>query len=865
MTNLVIVESPAKAKTIEKFLGKGFTVLSSYGHIRDMQKKGMGIDLENRFEPTYEISPDKKKTVAELRKVAKTAETVWLATDEDREGEAIAWHLAEALNLDIKTTKRIVFHEITKSAIQKAVAEPRTVNMNVVNAQQARRVLDRIVGFELSPVLWKKIRTGLSAGRVQSVAVRLIVEREREVDAYESNFVYRVQGVLDLLDGAQKAVGKLEVKRTATFESEEQATAFLEAVAQSNLSVISLEEKPAKRSPKAPFTTSTLQQEASSKLGFSVKQTMMVAQRLYESGKITYMRTDSVNLSETAIEQARLAIIENYGPEFSVPRRYKTKNADAQEAHEAIRPTEFTTDIVPGERNEQRLYQLIWRRAIASQMADAQLKRTTVDVGIDGLPNDKLTAKGEVVTFEGFLKVYDFGSGEESGLLPPMTIGQALNVAELGARQSFSRPPPRYNEASLVRTLEEMGIGRPSTYAPTIDTVQQRGYVVKEDREGKERVYRQVTLLDGKVTAESLTEMAGTEKNKLFPTDIAGIVTSFLTKHFGDVLDYQFTAKVESKFDTIAKGELEWQEMLEEFYTKFHPRVEAAELVSREEAGQQRLLGNHPESGKPMFVKIGRFGPYVQIGDGENEEKPTFASLMPGQKMDLIKVDDALELFKLPREVGEMPEAFYAKAVDGSEFGVEKGQMLIAKQGPFGPYLQYGEKMYCPMKGFEPLNISLEDSIALVEAKIQADADKIIKTFAGTDVKILKGRWGPYITDMVTKKNAKIAKDEEALELTLEECQKRLDEAPEPKKRGRAGAKKAAPKKAAPKKAAAKKPAVKKPAVKKAPAKKPAVKKEGADTVVAKKTAVKKPTVKKPAAKKPTVKKASVTKPTDDA
>ncbi|MGM0540915.1 MAG: type I DNA topoisomerase [Pseudomonadota bacterium] len=850
MTNLVIVESPAKAKTIEKFLGKDFTVLSSYGHIRDMQKKGMGIDLANRFEPTYEISPDKKKTVAELRKVAKTAEAVWLATDEDREGEAIAWHLTEALNLDVKTTKRIVFHEITKPAIQKAVAEPRTVDMNVVNAQQARRILDRIVGFELSPVLWKKIRTGLSAGRVQSVAVRLIVEREREIDAFESSFVYRVQGVLDLLDGAQKPVGKLDVKRTATFETEEEATAFLEAVAKSNLSVISLEEKPAKRSPKAPFTTSTLQQEASSKLGFSVKQTMMVAQRLYESGKITYMRTDSVNLSETAIEQARLAIVKNYGPEFSVPRRYKTKSADAQEAHEAIRPTEFTTDIVPGERNEQRLYQLIWRRAIASQMADAQLKRTTVDIGIDGLPNDKLTAKGEVVTFEGFLKVYDFGSGDESGLLPPMTVGQVVKVAELSARQSFSRPPPRYNEASLVRTLEEMGIGRPSTYAPTIDTVQQRGYVVKEDREGKERAYRQVTLKEGEVTADSLVEIAGTEKNKLFPTEIAGIVTSFLTKHFGEVLDYQFTAKVEEKFDTIAKGQLEWRDMLEEFYSKFHPRVEAAELVSREEAGQQRLLGTHPESGKPMFVKIGRFGPYVQVGDGENDEKPTFASLMPGQKMDLIKIDDALELFKLPREVGEMPETFSAKAVDGSEFRVEKGQMIIAKQGPFGPYLQYGEKMYCPIKGFDPLSISLEDSVALIKAKVQADADKIIKSFPGTDVKILKGRWGPYITDTQTKKNAKIAKDEEALELSLEECQKRLDEAPEPKKRGRAGAKKAAPKKAAAKKVAPKKAVAKKPVAKKAPAKKPAVKKATVKKTAAKKVAVKKPVAKKAADKK---------------
>ncbi|GAB6071340.1 type I DNA topoisomerase [Thiomicrorhabdus hydrogeniphila] len=837
MTNLVIVESPAKAKTIEKYLGKDFTVRSSYGHIRDIQKKGMGIDLENGFIPNYEISADKKKNVAELRKLAKTAETVWLATDEDREGEAIAWHLAEALKLDINTTKRIVFHEITKPAIQTAIAEPRTVDLDLVDAQQARRILDRIVGFELSPILWKKIRTGLSAGRVQSVAVRLIVEREREVEAFESNFVFRVQGELNLLDDNGQKVGVLEVKRTATFATEEEATAFLETVAKANLSVISLEEKPAKRTPKAPFTTSTLQQEASSKLGFSVKQTMMVAQRLYESGKITYMRTDSVNLSELAIEQAKNVITADYGSQYSHSRRFKTKNADAQEAHEAIRPTDFGVENVTGERNEQRLYQLIWRRAIASQMADAQLKRTTVEVGIDLLANDKFTAKGEVVIFDGFLKVYDFDAKDAGGLLPPMTIGQALSVAELGARQSFSRPPARYNEASLVRTLEEMGIGRPSTYAPTIDTVQQRGYVVKEDREGKPREYRQITLSEGDVKAETLTEMAGTEKNKLFPTDIAGIVTNFLTKHFGDILDYQFTAKVEDKFDVIAQGKMQWQEMLGDFYGQFHPKVIAAEDVSREEAGQARSLGNHPQSGKPMFVKIGRFGPYVQEGDGENDEKPTFASLMPGQKMDLLTLDEALELFKLPREVGEMPEAYKAKAVDGSEFGVEKGQIIIAKQGPFGPYLEYGPKMYAPIKGFDPLSITLEESVALIENKIQADADKIIKTFPGTDVKILKGRWGPYITDVTTKKNAKIAKDEDALELDFDECQKRLDEAPEPKKRVRAGAKKAPAKKAAVKKAPAKKAPAKKTAAKKAPAKKTTAKKPAARKPAAKKTA----------------------------
>jgi len=846
MTNLVIVESPAKAKTIEKYLGKDFTVRSSYGHIRDIQKKGMGIDLDNGFLPNYEISADKKKNVAELRKIAKTADAIWLATDEDREGEAIAWHLAEALKLDIHTTKRIVFHEITKPAIQAAIAAPRTVDLDLVDAQQARRILDRIVGFELSPILWKKIRTGLSAGRVQSVAVRLIVEREKEVEAFEANYVFRVQGVLKLLDDSNKAIADLDVKRTATFENEADAVAFLEAVSTANLSVMSLEEKPAKRTPKAPFTTSTLQQEASSKLGFSVKQTMMVAQRLYESGKITYMRTDSVNLSELAITQAKETITNQYGAEYSHSRRYKTKNADAQEAHEAIRPTDFTVDNVGGERNEQRLYQLIWRRAIASQMADAQLKRTTVDIAIDNLPTEKLTAKGEVVTFDGFLKVYDFDAKGDGSLLPPMTVGQALSVGNIGARQSFSRPPARYNEASLVRTLEEMGIGRPSTYAPTIDTVQQRGYVVKEDREGKEREYRQITLENGEVNAETLTEMAGSEKNKLFPTDIAGIVTKFLTKHFGDVLDYQFTAKVEDKFDVIAQGNMQWQNMLTEFYEQFHPKVVAAEDVSREEAGQARPLGNHPESGKPMFVKIGRYGPYVQVGDGENDEKPTFASLMPGQKMDLLTMEQALELFKLPREVGEMPESFSAKAVDGSEFGVEKGQVIIAKQGPFGPYLEYGPKKYAPIKGFDPLSITLEESVALVENKIQADADKIVKTFAGTDVKILKGRWGPYITDITTKKNAKIAKDEEALELSLEECQKRLDEAPEPKRRGRAGAKKAPAKKAAAKKPAAKK----KAPAKKATAKKPAAKKTTTRKTTAKKTTTRKTPAKKSPAKK---------------
>lgn len=784
MKNLVIVESPAKAKTIEKYLGQGFTVKSSYGHIRDIQKKGMGIDIENGFAPSYEVSADKKKNVTELKKLSKQAETIWLATDEDREGEAIAWHLTEALKLDVKETNRIVFHEITKTAIQKAISEPRKVDMDLVNAQQARRILDRIVGFELSPILWKKIRTGLSAGRVQSVAVRLIVEREREIDAFKSDFVFRLQGQLNLLDDSGQTVAEVEIKRNAPFQSEEEAELFLKSLQNSQLAVASLEEKPAKKSPKPPFTTSTLQQEAAAKLGFSVKQTMSIAQRLYESGKITYMRTDSVNLSEEALERAKSAILNDFGADYVHTRRYKTKNADAQEAHEAIRPTDFSVQEVAGERNEQRLYHLIWRRAIASQMSDAQLKRTTVEISISTMLEEKLVAKGEVVIFDGFLKVYQSDDENEAGLLPTMNIGQQLALGEIKVRQSFARPPARYNEASLVRTLEEMGIGRPSTYAPTIDTIQERGYVIKEDREGIERSYRQLTLSSEEIRAETLTEKAGSEKNKLFPTDIAGIVNDFLVKHFGDVLDYQFTAHVENEFDEIAQGHESWQSMLEKFYQQFHPRVSAAEDVSREEAGQSRNLGNDPKTGKPLFAKIGRFGPYVQLGDGENEEKPSFASLLPGQKMDTISLDDALELFKLPREVGEMPEAFSAAAVDGTVFKAEKGQKIIAKQGPFGPYLEYGPKQYAPIKGIDPLSITIEEAVVIIEAKIVAEAEKIIRVFKGTDVKILKGRWGPYITDVTTKKNAKIAKDEDPMELTLEECQKRLAEAPEPKKRG---------------------------------------------------------------------------------
>jgi len=788
MKNLVIVESPAKAKTIEKYLGKDFTVRSSYGHIRDLPKKGMGVDIAHDFEPTYEISPDKKKVVSELKKLVKQADTVWLATDEDREGEAIAWHLAEALGLDQASTRRIVFHEITQPAIEQAVAKPRGIDMNLVDAQQARRILDRIVGFELSPILWKKIRAGLSAGRVQSVAVRLIVEREREIEAFTPTSSFKLSGELVLLDAAGQATTTVPVKLSQSFASEAEAQAFLQAAARSRFTVASVEEKPAKRSPRPPFTTSTLQQEAAAKLGFSVKQTMTLAQRLYEAGKITYMRTDSVNLSELALAQAKEVISHLFGPEYVHIRHYKSKSATAQEAHEAIRPTDLSAEVVSQDRNEQRLYTLIRQRTLASQMADARLQRTTVHIELSERP-ETLQAKGEVVVFPGFMQLYEVADAEET-LLPPMAVGQALRLGQLQARQSFSRPPARYNEAALVRTLEELGIGRPSTYAPTIDTIQQRGYVVKEDREGVERAYRVLRVDEqGEVAAETRTEITGTEKAKLFPTDIAGVVTDFLVKHFGEIMDYHFTAHVEEELDEIAAGELAWRTMLHEFYDRFHPKVEAAEHVSREEAGQVRHLGTDPKSGKPVMVKVGRYGAYVQLGDGgeDGEEKPKFASLKPEQKMDTLTLEEALELFKLPRVLGEMPEEFRIEAADGTVFEVKQGAVLTAKRGPFGPYLEFGPKQYAPLKGYDPLSMTLEEAIDVVKAHLAAQADKIIRGFPGTSIKILKGRWGPYITDTQTKKNAKIAKHEDPMALTLEECQKRLAEAPEPKKRTRRG------------------------------------------------------------------------------
>jgi len=797
--NLVIVESPAKAKTIEGFLGKDFVVKSSFGHIRDLPGKDISIDIENNFEPKYVITDDKKKIVAELKKLAKSSEIVWLATDEDREGEAISWHLLEALELDEKKTKRIVFHEITKSAITHAIETPRALDKNLVDAQQARRVLDRLVGYELSPILWKKIKPSLSAGRVQSVAVRLIVEREREIMNFNGTSSYRVIGNF-LIDG--KTLLKAELPKR--FTKKEEAHAFLEACAKSEFKIADLETKPAKKSPTAPFTTSTLQQEASRKLGFSVSQTMMVAQRLYEAGKITYMRTDSVNLSETALNGARNEIVSAYGKDYAQTRKYSTKSKGAQEAHEAIRPTDFSVHEIGGANQESRLYDLIWKRSIASQMSDAQLEKTTVKIDVSKGDQD-FVAKGEVIKFEGFLKVYlestdDESDEEKEGVLPPMKVGEKLGMKEISATQRFTQHPPRYQEASLVRKLEELGIGRPSTYAPTISTVQKRGYVVKEAREGVERKYVQI-LLDtkGSVDEETKTETTGAEKNKLFPTDIGMVVTDFLVEHFERIMDYGFTADVEKQFDDIADGERKWNKMIETFYKTFHTNV-VDTLENADRASGERELGKDPKSGKKLIVRIGRFGPMAQIGDSEDEEKPQFASLLPTQNLETITFEEALDLFKLPREVGEY-----------------NGEMMVAAIGRFGPYIRYG-KLFASIKkadGDDPMTITQERAEEIVKAKIQAEIDKYIKVFdEDPDVQVLNGRYGPYIKH--GKKNVKIPKDVEPSSLTLEQCLKLSAEAPD-KKGGRgAAAKKTTAKKAPAKKA----PAKKKPAAKKTTPKK---------------------------------------------
>ena len=766
--NLVIVESPAKAKTIEGYLGKEFKVASSMGHVRDLPKGGDAIDIENGFEPTYEVSPEKKDIINQLKKLAADAELVYLASDDDREGEAISWHLKEVLDLNDAKTRRIVFTEITKKAILNALESPRGIDIDLVNAQQARRVLDRLVGYELSPILWKKIKTGLSAGRVQSVAVRLVVDREREISEFDTRSSYRVTALFDLGEGKQ-----LSAELAERFEHEEDALAFLESCKGAKFNITDLQTRPSKRSPAPPFTTSTLQQEASRKLGFSVMQTMMVAQKLYEAGKISYMRTDSVNLSDEARNGAMKQIETAYGKNFIQPRQFKTKASSAQEAHEAIRPTDFSVTNPGMDRNAQRLYELIWRRAIASQMADAELEKTTATIGIS--TNEKtLTATGEVIKFEGFLKVYmesadDDDEEENSKVLPPLTTGQDLKLDQLRARQVFTRHPPRYTEASLVKKLEEMGIGRPSTYAPTISTIQKRGYIVKESREGVERNYNVFTLANDHIDRRQDSEITGAEKNKLFPTNTAMVVNDFLVEHFPDVTDYSFTSEIEQEFDEIASGKLEWRKMIDDFYHPFHKKVSKTEKVERSSVGKNRELGVDPKTGKNVYAKLGKFGAYVQIGENPDDnggEKPKFASLRPGQFIESISLEDALELFKLPREVGEF-----------------EGSPLTVNIGRFGPYVLHDKKFVSIPKTDDPYTITSERAIELVVAKREADAKKTIKEFEeNPDIKILNGRYGPYIK--AGKKNVKIPKDKVPADLTLEECIALAEAAPEKKPRG---------------------------------------------------------------------------------
>jgi len=766
--NLVIVESPAKAKTIEKYLGKDYLVKSSYGHVRDLPKGNGAIDVDNGFQPEYVVSPDKKQVVSELKKLVKDAETVWLATDDDREGEAISWHLKEALKLKDDNTKRIVFREITKNAILNAIGSPRNIDVNLVNAQQARRVLDRLVGFELSPVLWKKIKAGLSAGRVQSVAVRLVVEREREIDAFEPVSAYKVNALFDLGKGKV-----LKADLNKRFGTKEEAQAFLEQCKDATFSIGKLETRPGKKSPAAPFTTSTLQQEASRKLYFSVSQTMAVAQKLYEAGHITYMRTDSVNLSEEARGNAAKEISEQFGKDYVENRQFKTKSSSAQEAHEAIRPTNFSTHNIKGDRNDVRLYELIWKRAIASQMANAKLEKTTATIDIT-TREEKFTATGEVIKFDGFLKVYiestddedEEPSEVEQGMLPPLNEGQELPLNHILATERFSRPLARFTEASLVKKLEEKGIGRPSTYAPTISTIQKRNYVLKESREGTERKYVELMLAKGKLEEKINTEITGADKNKLFPTNTGMVVNDFLVNFFPSIVDYSFTAKVEEQFDSIAHGKMIWNDMIDSFYSGFHSTVEEAEKnLTRGDAGTTRKLGEHPESGKEVFAKIGKYGPYVQIGTQEDEEKPQYASLRKGQYLDKISLEEALELFKLPRDVGEF-----------------EGKKIVAAIGRFGPYIRHDGKFVSLGKVHDPHTVDEATSIELIKAKREADAKKLIQEFEqDADLKVLNGRWGPYIS--YKKKNFKIPKGTEAEKLTYEDCIEIIEKAPDKKKK----------------------------------------------------------------------------------
>ena len=757
--NLVIVESPAKAKTIEKFLGKDFEVLSSYGHIRDLKKKDFSVDIEHNYKPIYEIPADKKKLVETLKQEADKADMVWLASDEDREGEAIAWHLFEVLKLKPEKTKRIVFHEITKDAILHAIENHRDIDLNRVDAQQARRVLDRIVGFELSPVLWKKVKPALSAGRVQSVAVRLIVEREREISAFKPEAAYRVIGEF-LLPGGEL----LKAELSQRLKTEDEAKALLEACKTARFSIGDVTVKPAKKSPAAPFTTSTLQQEAARKLGFSVAQTMMVAQRLYEAGHITYMRTDSVNLSSLAINTTKDEIVKTLGERYLHIRNYHTHTKGAQEAHEAIRPTYISHHEINASSQEKRLYELIWKRTIASQMSDAELEKTTATIAVSGR-KEHFVAVGEVLKFDGFLKVYmestdDEGDAEGNDkMLPALAKGDVLTLSSVTATERFSQAPARYTEASLVRKLEELGIGRPSTYAPTISTIQQREYVEKGDRKGTERKYRMLTLHDGKIESGEKTELTGADKGKLLPTDIGVVVNDFLTEYFPDILNYNFTANVEQQFDDIAEGKTVWNDEIDHFYKLFHPVVESALALRLEHKVGERVLGTDPKSGRPVSVKIGRFGPLVQIGTPEDTEKPLFASLLKGQSMSTITLEEALKLFDLPRTLGDF-----------------EGKTVVVGIGRFGPYIRHDGKYVSLPKEFTPQGVSLEDAIILIQQKREQESQRLIKKFDEDDeLELLNGRFGPYIA--YKKKNYKLPKGSEPASLTFADCMKIVEDA----------------------------------------------------------------------------------------
>ncbi|GIW21320.1 MAG: DNA topoisomerase 1 [Candidatus Sericytochromatia bacterium] len=755
--SLVIVESPAKAKTIEKYLGKDFKVASSYGHIRDLPKDNSAIDIKNNFKPKYEITEDKKKIVEELKKLAKQYDYIYLATDDDREGESISWHLKETLNLDDKKTKRIVFREITKSAILNSLKNPRDINLFLVNAQQARRILDRLVGFELSPILWKKIKTGLSAGRVQSVAVRMIVEREREIESFQTKSYFKINGLFDI--GNNKV---LKAELSKRFDTEEEAYKFLEKCKNANFFVSKLEKKPSKRSPSAPFTTSTLQQEASRKLGFSVAQTMLLAQNLYESGKISYMRTDSVTLSEEAINNALKVISKEFGKNYAQKREYKNKIQNAQEAHEAIRPTDFLQEIVSDNQNENRLYDLIRKRALASQMSDAKLEKTIINISSDSF-DEIFIASGEVIIFDGFLKLYSESNDDEENeseekLLPPLKECEKLKLNSIIARQYFTKPPARYTEATLVKNLEELGIGRPSTYAPTISTIQKRGYVIKDSREGKERNYIELILKNNKIIKEEKKEIVGAEKNKLFPTNIGILVNDFLMGNFENIMDYSFTANVEKEFDKIASGKKEWTKMISDFYyNDFHPKVEQTENLERSKVSYSRELGIDTKTNKKVYVKMGKFGPYVQIGENDEKEKPKYASLKKGQLMESITLEEALDLFKLPRNLGKFED-----------------KDVIVNIGKFGPYINYDGKFYSIQKEDDPYSLTLERAIDIIQNKKKEDAEKIIKTFkSNPDIQILNGRFGPYIK--TKNQNIKIPKDKEPKKLTLKECKEIIE------------------------------------------------------------------------------------------